>query len=646
MLDLTRPYYYACSLGRPSHARLARWRSVAARVVARSEDLQRLSDAELLRRGREVRWQAKTAAGLEPLVEEAYALVRESSRRATGMLHFPVQVMGAVGLFEGHITEMQTGEGKTLTAVMPAFLRALPGKGCHVITVNDYLARRDAEHMGPIYERLGLTVGCIQTDMQPDQRRGEYAKDITYGTSKEMGFDFLRDRLRLGAGGKEDPRRRPFGTGTGSGEQIVQRGYYFALIDEADSILIDEARTPLIIGLTMPNDATTVNLYRWSQRTAAKLVGGADFIYEPDRRSAYLTDHGCRKVLLASKPSLLNTVDTDRLYTQIEQALTARYAFQRDRDYVVVDDEVVIVDESTGRIMEGRKWQDGLHQAVEAKELVPITAATGQAARITVQSYFRNYTFLAGMTGTAWQARRELRRTYHLKVAVIPTHRPCIRTGSPPRIFKTQEAKRRAVVGEINEILDAGRAVLVGTPSVEASEALGALLKEERIGHQILNARYHEQEAEIVKEAGHPRRVTIATNMAGRGTDIILHDDVRERGGLHVIATEMHSSARIDRQLVGRAARQGDPGSFRFFLSLEDELLRCLDASLLERLRVQARPRENGELAGRWLELFRRTQAFLERTHGRQRRDLLKQEKQRLRAYRQMGLDPYLELTD
>jgi preprotein translocase subunit SecA len=646
MIAPTHLVHWACAAGRPNHARLGRWQAMARRIIRQAEALRNESDADLLRRGRELRWRAKTRVPLATLVEPAYALVREASRRTLGMEHFLVQIMGGIALLEGHIAEMPTGEGKTLTAVLPTFLRALAGRGAHVITVNDYLAGRDADTMGQVYEKLGLTVGCIQTPMEPDERRRAYEKDITYGTAKEMGFDFLRDRLRLGAGVQTDGHRRPFGTGNGRAADTVQREHHFALIDEADSILIDEARTPLIIGLTMPNDASTVNLLRWSCRTSAKLAPGSDFVYEPDRRNAYLTDAGCRKVLLTSKPSLLNTVDTDRIYTHIEQALTARHAFQRDKDYVVVDDEVVIVDESTGRMMEGRKWQDGLHQAVEAKELVPITAATGQAARITVQSYFRQYAWLAGMTGTAWQARRELKRTYHLKVSVIPTNRPCIRAGWPTRVFATQDAKRQAVVQEIDDLLSADRAILVGTPSVEASEALGALLKQHGIAHQILNARYHEQEAQIVAQAGQPRKVTIATNMAGRGTDIILDPAVRQAGGLHVIATEMHSSARIDRQLVGRSARQGDPGSFRFFLSLEDELLRNLELATVQRLRAQARPDRDGELGTRWIELFRKTQAFLERTHGKQRRDLLRHEKLRLKQYRQMGLDPFLELTE
>ncbi len=342
----------------------------------------------------------------------------------------------------------------------------------------------------------------------------------------------------------------------------MQRSHHFALIDEADSILIDEARTPLIIGLTQPNTAATVNLLRWSQRASLRLERDVEFVFEPDRRMAYLTDRGCRKVLLMAKPSLLDCVDAERMYKHVEQALSSRYGFQRDRDYVVVEEKVVIVDESTGRQMDGRKWQDGLHQAVEAKELVPITAATGQAARVTVQTYFRQYEHVCGMTGTAVQARRELANTYAISVSPIPTNRPCIRTGAPPRIFTTLAAKRQAVVQEVAKMHAAGRSVLVGTPSVDASEALSRALKECGIAHQVLNAHFHEQEAEIVTRAGQSQAVTIATNMAGRGTDIQLDEKVRAAGGLHVIATEMHSSARIDRQLVGRAPGKAIPAHF------------------------------------------------------------------------------------
>ncbi len=619
---------------------------MAKRIVKRSEEIRNWSDQELRRHAREIRWQAKTGVSLQTLLPDAYAMVREASRRTTGLLHFPVQIMGGIAMFEGHIAEMQTGEGKTLTATLPTFLRALAGLGVHVITVNDYLAERDAQLNSEIYKLLGLSVGCILTPMETDERRAAYAKDITYGTSKEMGFDFLRDRLRMGTGHRPDDRHHVFGGRKFEGEQPVQRGHHFALIDEADSILIDEARTPLIIGLTMPNDAATVNLLRWSHRATKHFEPNKDFIYEPDRRTAYLTDAGCRRVLLLSKPSLLDTIDTERIYTHVEQALTAKYAFELDRDYVIVDDEVVIVDESTGRLMDGRKWQDGLHQAVEAKELVPITAATGQAARITVQDFFRQYSHLAGMTGTAVLARKELKKIYQIKVTPIPTNKPCIRAGRPARAFTTREAKREAIVEEIAKLNAAGRAVLIGTPSVEASELLATALKERDIPHTTLNARYHEIEAEIVSDAGQPGKVTIATNMAGRGTDIHLDPQVRENGGLHVMATEMHTSARIDRQLLGRAARQGDPGSYQFFLSLEDELLRCLTPEARQKLKDQARPNKQGELSGSWLNLFRKTQRFLERLHIKQRKLMLRQEKQRNKQYRQMGLDPYLELTE
>ncbi len=631
----------------PQVARRSRWRAMADDIIQRSDQLTGLTDEELLAKSRRIRWEARAGIPLEQLLPDAYALVREASARTLNMRHFPVQIMGAIAMFEGHIAEMQTGEGKTLTATMPAFLRSLSGQGCHVVTVNDYLAGRDCQIMGAVYEKLGLTVGKILEKMETDERRQNYAADITYGTSKEMGFDFLRDRLRKGASQEDGaPAVRRFLRTLQGAEEPVQRGHHFALIDEADSILIDEARTPLIIGLTQPNDPATVNLFRWSNRAAHQLQPRTDYVYEPERRNAWLTDAGCRKLVLMSKPSLLSSIDTERIYSQVEKALTAKHAFERDRDYVIVDNKVVIVDEGTGRVMDGRKWQDGLHQAIEAKEMVPITAATGEAARITVQSFFRQYTHLAGMTGTAVQAASELRRTYRLKVTRIPTNRPCIRRGLNPRFFTTQDAKRNAIVDTIQELRLAGRSILVGTPSVEASEALGLLLKDRLVPHQILNARYHEQEAEIVKDAGHPGRVTIATNMAGRGTDILLEEEVRRAGGLHVIATEMHSSKRIDRQLVGRSARQGDPGSYQFFLSMEDELLRCREPKEVQRKRRVALPDRYGELGRTWLRYFRRVQNFLERMHRRQRKHLLKQERHRLEQYENMGLDPYLELTE
>ncbi|MEO1999255.1 MAG: translocase, partial [Planctomycetaceae bacterium] len=453
MITASHIFHWLKSGGRIRASQLSRWRALAKRIIKKSDELQTLSDEKLTELGREIRWRAKAGTTLKILLPEAYALVREAARRTLQMQHFEVQIMGGIALFEGQVTEMQTGEGKTLTATMPAFLRALPGRGCYVITVNDYLAERDAKTMGNVYEMLGLSVGCILTPMEAPERRDNYTRDITYGTAKEMGFDFLRDRLRTGASGDDQAvTTRRFAATPPGGEKPVQREHYFALVDEADSILIDEARTPLIIGLTQPNDPATVSLFRWSHRTAQRLEMNVDFVYENDRRTSYLTDSGCRRVLLMAKPSLLDSIDTERIYSQVEKALTASHGFHLDRDYVVVDDKIVIVDEGTGRLMDGRKWQDGLHQAVEAKELVPVTAATGQAARITVQNFFRRFAHLAGMTGTAVQARRELRKTYSISVTGIPTNKPCIRQGLEPLMFTSQEAKRRAIVGEIEEL--------------------------------------------------------------------------------------------------------------------------------------------------------------------------------------------------
>lgn len=643
MIDHT--YHLTKGLGRPEKSRLSRWKAAADRILKRSYEHKNLTDDELLHLGRDIRWRSKTGIPLKHLLEETFALGVEAARRTVQMEHYPVQIMGGMAIFEGGIAEMQTGEGKTLTATLPMMLRALPGKGAHVVTVNDYLAERDVAEMGPIYNAVGLSTGCILTPMETDERRDNYARDITYGTAKEFGFDLLRDRLRQGVAAGGQKRRTMFDAEAG-GEAPVQRGHYSVLIDEADSILIDEARTPLIIGLTLPNDAATVSLFRWCHRAVTHLEANVDFVYEPERRSAYLTDQGCRKVLLLGKPALIDAIDTERIYKHVEQALTAKFAFMLDRDYVVVDNEINIVDEGTGRIMEGRKWQDGLHQSIEAKELVPITAASGEAARITVQNFFKLYTHIGGMTGTAVQCASEIRKVYGLKVSAIPTHRQCIRAGTGTRVFATCEAKRRAIIETIEELVNSGRAVLVGTPSVDASELLGQMLKDRNIKHQILNAKFPEQEADIVAGAGDCGKVTVATNMAGRGTDIKLSDELNEAGGLHVIATEMHSSKRIDRQLIGRAARQGDPGGYTFFLSLEDELLRCHTPEKIKRVRGRAFPDRHGELSGSWLKFFRKTQRYLEKLHYKQRKDMLKQDKHRTTQYRRMGLDPCLELTE
>ena len=615
--------------------RLAAWRRAADDVIARSDALQGTSEAEMRKLGLDLKWRAKSGIDLRRLMPEAFALIREAARRTLKMAHYRVQIMGAIAIFEGGLAEMQTGEGKTLTALMPTFLRALPGRGTHVITVNDYLAQRDADWMTPAYELGGLSVGCIQTPQSTDERRVHYACDVTYGTAKEMGFDFLRDRLRLDASN----------SGT-SHEETVQREHYFALVDEADSVLIDDARTPLIISMTEPNKPAMVELYRWCSEFAQTLMLPNDFDYDPHKRSAVLTEAGCRHVVLARKPPLVATIETEQIYRQIELALTALLGFVLDRDYVIHDDEIVIVDESTGRMMEGRKWQQGLHQAVEAKERIQITPKTMAAAQVTVQRFFRQYAHVGGMTGTGVSVRGEMRRTYRMQVTAIPTNRPNIRKGLPSRVFATWQAKAEAIVAEIQQMLSQGRSVLVGTPSIDASERLSRIFTASALHHVVLNARFLKEEADIVSQAGRAGHITIATNMAGRGTDIILEEDVRKNGGLHVIATEIHSSARIDRQLVGRAARQGEPGSFRFFVSLEDELLRCLTTAKLSRVRARAAALHVPELPREFLSVFYRAQRFLERLHARDRKLMLKYEDERFKSHRRMGLDPFLELID
>lgn len=622
-----------------------RWRHRAHSILEQAGELESISDAEFAEKARELKWRARSGQPLSTVLNDVYALTVEASRRTLGKKHYPVQVMGAIALFEGHIAEMQTGEGKTLTAVLPVALRALVGRGVHVVTANDYLASRDAEEMGKVYARLHLTSGCVTQDKTDQQRKSEYDCDITYGTASEMGFDFLRDRLKHGADAGELLSRAIFAKNTSAGTP-VQRGHYFALIDEADSILIDEARTPLIIGVQEKNNDATISLYRWCRSAIQKLQINQDFLFDQQKRTVYLTDIGCRHVTLMAKPVLLDTIDTERIYQHIEKALTAELAFERDRDYVIDGEEIVIVDEGTGRKMEGRKWQDGLHQAVEAKERMDLTETTGSAARITIQALFRQYEHLCGMTGTALQAKREFSRVYNLKVSVIPTNRPCVRQGLPTRVFIRQDAKFDAIVQSVERLIEQGRAILIGTPSVDASHALSLKLKSQQIQHTVLNALYHEQEAEIVKQAGQTGRVTVATNMAGRGTDILLDDDVRKSGGLHVIATEMHSSKRIDRQLIGRSARQGDPGSYQFFLSLDDELLRVLKPTQRATLKRNARPDQNGELDPGWRRTFAKVQHNLERRHVKLRKELLKFDKEQRKRFRQMSLDPYLEVAE
>jgi preprotein translocase subunit SecA len=539
---------------------------------------------------------------------------------------------------------METGEGKTLVATLPAYLNALAGKGVHVVTVNDYLAHRDAEWNTPIYELLGMTVGCIQTGQPDPSRRQAYACDITYGTSKEFGFDFLRDELkRLTIGNNE---RKTFeeaflGKAVQKGDLPVQRGHYFAIVDEADSILIDEARTPLIIGANNQPTQEEAAAYYGADQLAATLIRGKDFKYDPAERKAELNAAGRRKVQVAAGHSSFVTLTVDGLYEYVERALRAQIAYLRDRDYVVFNNEIVIVDEFTGRMMPGRQWQDGLHQSIQAKERLEVTLETITAARVTVQDFFLRYKKLAGMTGTAASDAAELRRVYKVNVFKVPTNRPGRRTWEPDRVFSTENEKFIAVAQQIVEWHKKGVPVLIGTRSIEKSERLSALLTAENIEHQILNAKNHEIEAQIVAQAGGPGKVTVATNMAGRGTDIKLTPEVAAQGGLHVIGTERHESRRIDRQLAGRCARQGDPGHCEFFVSLEDEILEAYGEKPAARLRKRYAGR--GELTSPAMRrLVLAAQARKERQHYRDRKLLMSYEKQRAEMRKNMGLNPVL----
>lgn len=608
--------------------------------------MQKLSDHELRKRSLSLRYRARSGEPLARLLPEAYALVREAGRRTINMRHFDVQVLGGIAMFHHSIVEMQTGEGKTLTATLPMYLHALAGRGCHLATVNDYLAKRDAEWMGPIYQALGLSVGVIQTQMPQAQRRKAYACDVTYGTAKEFGFDFLRDRLLLRRirEGQTDLLGGMLGDRDDSGgEKPVQRDAYFALVDEADSILIDEARTPLIISaLPTEEQKLAVECFKWSARVAKEFVEDEDYEYDHDKKSVELTREGRQKARTLPKPQAMDTVGMFHIYQYVERAIKVSRDYIRDRQYVVRDGEVVIVDEFTGRLGEGRKWRDGIHQAVEADAGVDVTVETGQAARITVQDFFLRYERLAGMTGTAWDSRRELRKIYRCHVVPIPTNRPLIRKALPTLVFGTADEKWEAVVEEICQMHAQGRPVLIGTRSIDKSHHLSGLLTARGIDHQVLNAHHIDIEADIVARAGLRGKVTVSTNMAGRGTDIKLGPGVLELGGLHVICTEMHDSARIDRQLRGRCGRQGDPGTYRQFLALDDELLFSGLGPKRSRKYEALGKRNHGPWQG-FGRIFRKAQRKVERRHFRDRRTLMYFEKERKKAQRQMGQDPYLD---
>jgi preprotein translocase subunit SecA len=636
-------------VGGPVSRRLARWGQLLAQMNALEPVLQKETDHDLTKRSLSLRFRAKSGERLDRMLVEAFALVREAAVRTTGLRHFDVQLIGGMALFFGNIAEMDTGEGKTLTATLPLYLHALVGKGAHLATVNDYLAARDADWMRPIYSLLGLTVGVVETPDSQDKRRKAYACDITYGTAKEFGFDFLRDRLLLRRMGRQQTDFLGEGSNErwdASGEQPVQRGPHFALVDEADCILIDEARTPLIIG-TLGDKARErlVATYQWAAEHADKYVEDTHYEYDHDDKKVELTTEGRQFMRSLPQPEILRGVGLVDLYQYTERAVKVLRDYFLDQEYVVREGEIVIVDEFTGRLGEGRKWRDGIHQAIEAKERVEVTVPTGQAARITVQDLFLRYRHLAGMTGTARSAAREFRKIYRMRVIPIPTNKPPRRKRLEPRVFGTADAKWEAIVREIQEVHAHTRPILIGTRSIDKSEHLSRLLSATGIEHRVLNAREIAKEAQIVSQAGQAGKVTVATNMAGRGTDIKLGEGVAESGGLHVIVTEMHDAARIDRQLIGRCGRQGDPGSFRTYVSLEDDILGSGFGPKAEKKYAALGAQVNGQL-DRYVGLFRRAQRKVERRHFRDRNVLLYHEKQRKKMQREMGQDPYLDTPD
>jgi preprotein translocase subunit SecA len=613
-------------------------------VNAAEPEVERLTDEELRARTDRLRWRLNNEEGLDDILVDAFATVREAARRTLGERHFDVQLMGGVVLHRGMIAEMKTGEGKTLVATLAVYLNALSGKGVHVVTVNDYLARRDSEWMGRIYKFLGLTVGCIVPGIEDDERRLAYAADVTYGTNNEFGFDYLRDNMKF------------------SLDQMVQRPFNFAIVDEVDSILVDEARTPLIIsGPTEDSSA----LYMAVDALIPKL-GEGDFEKDEKARAVTLTEQGTEHIekLLAEAElmqgeSLYDIVNVSVVH-HVNQALRAHKLFARDTDYIVKDNKVVIIDEFTGRMMEGRRYSEGLHQALEAKEKAAIQMENQTLASITFQNYFRLYPKLAGMTGTAMTEAAEFEDIYKLEVVEIPTNVPCIRDDQDDEVYRTADEKFKAITDLIKECQERQQPILVGTVSIEKSEVLAALLKKEKIPHSVLNARYHEQEAAIIAQAGQPGAVTIATNMAGRGTDIQLGGNlemrlahelegvadearrseieakirteiaaakevVRKAGGLLVLATERHESRRIDNQLRGRSGRQGDPGASRFFLSLEDDLMRIFGSERMDGMLQKLGLKEGEAIVHTWInKALEKAQQKVEARNFEIRKNLLK----------------------
>jgi preprotein translocase subunit SecA len=539
--------------GNTNEKELKKLTKIVEKINNYEQTYKKMTDSELREQTDKFKERLTDGETLEDILPEAFAVVREASVRTLNMRPFDVQLLGGIVLHQGRIAEMKTGEGKTLVATMPVYLNALTGKGVHVVTVNDYLARRDSEWMGKVYNFLGIDVGLIVHGLDFEQRKTAYNADVTYGTNNEFGFDYLRDNMVLHK------------------EHMVQRPLNYAIVDEVDSILIDEARTPLIIS---GQAEESTDIYHKFAKFVPKLKRDEDYTVDEKAHSVMPTEKGIKKAETFLNIENLYDEENMELLHHLQQALKAHALMKRDRDYVVKDDQVIIVDEFTGRLMFGRRYSDGLHQAIEAKEGVKIEHESKTLATITFQNYFRMYNKLAGMTGTAATEEEEFRKIYGLDVVVVPTNKPMIRQDYPDAVYKTERGKFNAVIEEIVECHRQGQPVLVGTVSIEKSEILSGMLKKKGVQHEVLNAKYHEKEAEIVARAGHEGAVTIATNMAGRGTDIVLGEGVADLGGLHIIGTERHESRRIDNQLRGRSGRQGDPGSSRFYVSLEDDLMR------------------------------------------------------------------------
>jgi preprotein translocase subunit SecA len=543
--------------------RLKKYEETVSVVASLEKDVSLLTDSQLSAKTLDFKQRFEKGQNLEDLMAEAFAVVRETAKRTLNMRHFDVQILGGVVLFEGKIAEMKTGEGKTLVATLPVYLNSFTGKSTHLVTVNDYLAKRDSEWMGLIYKFLGLNVGLIQHGMSASDKSKQYQSDVVYGTNNEFGFDYLRDNMVM------------------SEENMVQDGHYYAIIDEVDSILIDEARTPLIISGVAYG---TTEIYRKFAQLVPRLEIDNDFEIDEKMRIAAVTEGGVEKIEKILGIDNLYSPSNFPYINALNQSLKAHHLFKKDVDYMLKDGQIIIVDEFTGRLMPGRRYSEGLHQAIEAKERVEVKDENQTLATITIQNYFRMYEKLAGMTGTAITEAEEFRHIYKLETVVIPPNEPMIRKDLPDLIYKTEQVKFNNVVEDIVSRYERGQPVLVGTISIEKSEKLSGMLKRRGIPHEVLNAKYHEKEAEIIAKAGQKKAVTIATNMAGRGTDIVLGEGVVELGGLHVLGTERHESRRIDNQLRGRSGRQGDIGSSQFYLSTGDDLLRLFGSERIYRI--------------------------------------------------------------